>query len=69
MKLKKQKHRLQLRQNAFAIRSIDNWDALPEEAVSATSINKFKTVLERHWKDHPLKYTPYQRLPTVTRGK
>ena len=69
LKVKKQRGRLQLRLNAFAMRSINNWNALPEKAVSAASVNQFKSALEKHWKDHPLKYNPYQRSTEVTRGK
>ena len=62
--------RLQPRHNAFAMRSIDKWNALLEEAVTASRINQFKSVLERHWKDHPLKYSPYQRsIIQVSGGK
>ena len=70
-KLKKSRCRLKIRQNAFSstCRIINNWNALPEEAVSVTSINMFKSVVERHWQFHPLKFSPYQRLPNVTRGK
>ena len=60
-KIKKVRFNLKIRQNSFSIRAINNWNGLPEEAVSATSVNMFKSALERHWLSHPLKFSPYQR--------
>ena len=37
--------------------------------VNASSVNQFKNELQKHWRSHPLKYTPYQRQSSqVTRG-
>ena len=54
LKISKQRCHTRLRQNAFSIRSVNNWNALPDEAVNASTINQFKSALEKHWKDHPL---------------
>ncbi|XP_071480900.1 uncharacterized protein [Diadema antillarum] len=54
LKLKKPRIRLRLRQTAFAERSINTWNAQPEAAFPATSVNQFKSALERHWGNNPL---------------
>ena len=37
--------------NVFSNRIIDDWNKLPQEIVSATSINSFKNSLDKHWKE------------------
>ena len=37
--------------NVFSNRMIDDWNKLPQEIVSATSINSFKNSLDKHWKE------------------
>ena len=37
--------------NAFSNRVIDDWNKLPKELVSDTSINSFKNSLDKHWKE------------------
>ena len=40
-----------IRQNTFSHRVINVWNSLPEEVVSADSINSFKNRLNTFWKD------------------
>ena len=49
LKLSKPNHwRTTLKGNSFAIRVIDNWNALPESVVSAPTIATFKLRYDRH---------------------
>ena len=57
-KLCKQRCKSRLRQNAFSIRVVDNWNNLPENVVNAPNVNTFKSRWNTHWKNHPLKFTP-----------
>jgi hypothetical protein len=45
-----------LRQNSFAIRTINDWNSLSDSTVSCESINSFKSALGREWHNHPEKY-------------
>ena len=60
-KIVKQRFRTRLGQHTFSIRSVNNWNALPTEVVNATTINQFKSSLERHWRNNPIKFGPYLR--------
>ena len=69
LKIRKPHCKTRMRQMTFSVRSINDWNGLPETAVNASSINQFKGELEKHWSSHPLKYSPYQRQPNqVKRG-
>ncbi|XP_071489873.1 uncharacterized protein [Diadema antillarum] len=59
LKLVKQRIHSSLRQSAFSIRNVNNGNALPKEVINATTINQFKSPLERHWRNNPIKYEPY----------
>lgn len=61
LKIYKQRCHTQLRLMAFSMRSIKNWNALPDEIVRASSVNQFKNALEKFWANHPLKFAPYLR--------
>ena len=56
LKLKKPRINNNLRQNAFAIRVINDWNQLKDETVTSTSINIFKTNLAAEWDNHPERY-------------
>ena len=49
LKLEVKRSRLQCRYKSFANRVVVTWNQLPEEVVSASSINSFKNQLDRHW--------------------
>ena len=38
-----------LRHNFFSVRIVNPWNSLPEQVVTATSINTFKNRLDKHW--------------------
>ena len=47
------------RRNSFAVRMVNDWNALPNKVVSAVTVNQFKARLDSHWAH--LQYTvPYQ---------
>jgi len=50
-KLSVNRCRLQLRQNFFSQRVINDWNKLPEDVVDAPSVNSFKNRPDTHWKN------------------
>ena len=40
-----------VRRNHFSIRAVNDWNSLPEEVVSASSVNAFKNSLDEFWRD------------------
>ena len=50
-KLKKERCRLQVRQNFFSNRVVDLWNNLPASVVEAVSVNAFKNKLDRYWRN------------------
>jgi hypothetical protein len=46
----------QLRKNSFFIRVINEWNALPEELISMSTVNMFKSGLNCHWSNSPHKF-------------
>ena len=53
-KLSKPRAVSRVRRNAFSIRVINDWNALPSEVVDADNVQRFKAKLDTHWAD--LKY-------------
>ena len=49
LKLEKRFSRLDVRKFSFANRVVGLWNSLPEEVVSACSVNAFKNRLDKHW--------------------
>ena len=49
-KLTKQRSRLELRSKFFSQRVIDDWNSLPEAAVSSSTLNCFKSSIDRFWR-------------------
>ena len=56
--LVKKRHRLSLRGNYFTERVVNDWNSLPENVVSATSLNSFKARLDKFWEDLPTIHNP-----------
>lgn len=56
LKIKKPRILTKLRQNSFAIRTINDWNSLSESAVSCVTINSFKTAIKNEWANHPERY-------------
>ena len=51
-KLDKPRASSRIRRNAFGVRVINDWNALPLEVVSAETLNQFKARLDKHWIHH-----------------
>ena len=49
LKLLKPRHRLNVRGNYFANRVVNLWNSLPDNVVTAPSIDSFKRRLDKHW--------------------
>jgi ribonuclease P/MRP protein subunit RPP40 len=49
LKMFKQRYRTTIRANSFSMRVVNEWNALPQEVVDATSVNCFKNRLDRFW--------------------
>ena len=45
-----------LRHNFFTLRVVKIWNKLPEEVITAPTVDAFKRRLDCHWDNHPLKY-------------
>ncbi len=56
VKLIKQRCRTSLRKHSFFHHRVDTWNSLPEQVVTASSINQFKSELNRFWRNHPGKF-------------
>ena len=66
-KLQKKHCRLDIRKYFFSQRIVNTWNSLPEDTVTATSVNIFKDKLNILWKKHPTKFAPdCYNLPEVT---
>jgi len=55
-KLKKPRTLHKLRQNAFGVRVINDWNNLHEETVSCSTVESFKKRLSIEWKNHPERF-------------
>lgn len=49
LKLKKPSVKTTMRQHYFSVRVVNAWNSLPEEVVSAPSLNAFKNRLDKAW--------------------
>ena len=58
LKLTKKRYKLKVRGNFFSNRVVNSWNSLPNEVVTATSVNSFKNRLDKHWRQHPALYHP-----------
>ena len=57
-KIEKQRFRTNLRQYFFSNRIINQWNSLLAHVVESPNIASFKTDLENHLKNCPLKFVP-----------
>ena len=48
-RLEKPRVNTSLRMRSFSMRIINEWNSLPEEVVTAPSVNTFKNRLDNHW--------------------
>jgi hypothetical protein len=58
LKLSKPRHLTNIRANFFTNRVITPWNNLPEEVVTAPSVNSFKNRLDKHWAELPTLFNP-----------
>ena len=56
LKLQKMRSSHHARSNFFSNRVVTKWNSLPEEVVSATTVNQFKSKLDRYWADRALSF-------------
>ena len=56
LKLQKMRSAHHARSNFFSNRVVTKWNSLPEEVVSATTTNQFKSKLDRYWADKVLSF-------------
>ena len=56
LKLPKNRARTNIKAHSFTHRIVNDWNNLPDEVISAPSINAFKNRLDTHWKNHPWLY-------------
>lgn len=52
LKLKKPSVKTSVRENFFSVRVINAWNSLPDDIVTAPSLNAFKDRLDRAWSQH-----------------
>lgn len=52
----KGRYRTSIRGNAFSQRSVDTWNNLPADVVSAKDLNHFKSALRGHWREDEDRY-------------
>ncbi|XP_069122448.1 uncharacterized protein [Argopecten irradians] len=57
-KLFKKQRRLQRTGHFFSNRIVNTWNSLPEKTVTSTSVNSFKTNLNKAWHQHRVKFKP-----------
>ena len=61
MKLYPRYSRLDLRKFSFSIRVVKHWNNLPDNVITAPSVNCFKNRLDKHYSDSPKMYDEYKR--------
>ena len=57
-KIFKKQCRTKYRLKSFSHRIVETWNSLPAEIVSAESVNSFKSLLNKHWRNEPFKFSP-----------
>ena len=55
-KLPKKSTKNNIKGHVFSHRIVNDWNSLPEDVVSAPSVNAFKSRLDSHWRNHPWLY-------------
>ena len=60
LKLYPQQSSTLLRKNSFALRTVKFWNQLPEDIVSAPSVNSFKNRLDKHYKSSSIMYEEFK---------
>ena len=66
LKILKRRSRLKVRASVFSNRVVDVWNSLPNNVVTAPSLNSFKSRLNNHWHGHVLKFRAKCYIPGET---
>ena len=61
-----QRARLDIRKYSFGVRTAQIWNSLPDEVITATSLNSFKNKLDKLWKNQDILYNYKEKLKTGT---
>ena len=56
LKLPKDRAETTIKAHSFTHRIVNDWNSLPDQVISAPSVNVFKNRLDAHWNDHPWMY-------------
>jgi hypothetical protein len=57
-KILKKHCRTNRRKYSLSQRVVDHWNSLPDKVVEASSVNSFKSSINKHWRDYLLKFVP-----------
>ena len=63
LKLKLQGSTKEVRHHYFSIRAVKNWNSLPEDVVTAPSVDAFKNRLDKHWLAYQQNLQPINKTP------
>jgi hypothetical protein len=55
-KLERGASRKNIRHHTFSNRIVPIWNSLPDSVVAAPSVEAFERRLDKHWRDHPLRW-------------
>ena len=71
IKIHKKFSRTNIRKYSFSQRVVSAWNALPEDIVTAKTLNILKNKLNNHWKSLNVKFVPdcYTNEPEPLRGR
>ena len=62
LKLSTQPSRLDIWKYSFAVRVIRPWNSLPENVVTAPSVQTFESRLDKAWNDQPINFNYKEEL-------
>ena len=70
-KIQKKHSRTNIRKYSFSQRVVSAWNSLPEDVVTAKTLNAFKNKLNSHWKNMSVKFVPdcYEPEPLRRRNQ
>ena len=61
-RLKKQRAYKIVRQNFLTLRATNTWNSLPQEVISAPTLNTFKVRLDQHWANFHFSFDSLHKL-------
>ena len=57
-KIFKPRCKTNIKKNTFALRAVNEWNALSNDVIEVENINQFKSKLEEYWHDKEYKFDP-----------